>query len=328
LKKTNKLYIIGNGFDLHHGINTSYKSFADYLKEKNSDLYSTLESYFMYPAGDNDLWCHFEENLANLDLDGIIEDNRNYLPNIASDEFRDRDLHAFPDIMENYFRQLTSGLINVFTNFIQSVYVPDSATEKMLNLDKNSLFLTFNYTYTLEDMYAIAPDKILHIHNGAESRYVDIILGHGVNPKEFEEPAPNPPENLSVEELQDWYEQANGNWDYSFDTGKENIQNYFASSFKDTESIINENSTFFDKLFEIDEIIVLGHSLSDIDIPYFKYIYNKIGNSAKWKVSYYLGSEKKFHRTQLEDLGIIEDNIEQFELYTIQIDNKQLKFEF
>ncbi|WP_373854535.1 AbiH family protein, partial [Vibrio rotiferianus] len=30
--KLNSLYIIGNGFDLHHGFNTRYSNFAEYLQ--------------------------------------------------------------------------------------------------------------------------------------------------------------------------------------------------------------------------------------------------------------------------------------------------------
>lgn len=32
------LFIIGNGFDLHHGLPTSYGDYVDYLKEHNESL--------------------------------------------------------------------------------------------------------------------------------------------------------------------------------------------------------------------------------------------------------------------------------------------------
>lgn len=32
------LYIIGNGFDLHHGINSSYKDFQEWMYENNPDV--------------------------------------------------------------------------------------------------------------------------------------------------------------------------------------------------------------------------------------------------------------------------------------------------
>ena len=33
------LYIVGNGFDLHHGIPSSYAAFGRYLKEVDSETY-------------------------------------------------------------------------------------------------------------------------------------------------------------------------------------------------------------------------------------------------------------------------------------------------
>jgi hypothetical protein len=45
---------------------------------------------------------------------------------------------------------------------------------------KDSLFLNFNYTRTLEKLYNIAPDKVLHIHgNVLYSDINDILFGHG-----------------------------------------------------------------------------------------------------------------------------------------------------
>ena len=43
------LYIIGNGFDLFHGLNTSYKSFGFYLKGKHSEIYDYLIEYYGLP---------------------------------------------------------------------------------------------------------------------------------------------------------------------------------------------------------------------------------------------------------------------------------------
>ena len=36
------LFIIGNGFDIHHKLDTRYQSFANYLAENNSEVYELL----------------------------------------------------------------------------------------------------------------------------------------------------------------------------------------------------------------------------------------------------------------------------------------------
>ena len=47
------LYIIGNGFDLHHGINSSYRNFRNWLYENEPTIIQD-----MHDVGhkDND-WC-------------------------------------------------------------------------------------------------------------------------------------------------------------------------------------------------------------------------------------------------------------------------------
>ena len=44
---------------------------------------------------------------------------------------------------------------------------------------KDSLWLTFNYTHTLEDLYGIDSSLILHIHGDAENYYEKLIIGYG-----------------------------------------------------------------------------------------------------------------------------------------------------
>lgn len=43
----------------------------------------------------------------------------------------------------------------------------------------------------------------------------------------------------------------------------------------------------------IDEVIVMGHSLADVDAPYIKKIISIIGDSIPWQVSVYNGNDKE-----------------------------------
>src|ERR1700753_1181866 len=106
----NTLYVIGNGFDLHHELRTSYFEFANYLKEHNISLYHNLESYISYPTSNNNLWSQFESNLANLDIEEILSEHIDSLPDYGSEEFRDRDRYVFPDTMEQLCEQLPTEL--------------------------------------------------------------------------------------------------------------------------------------------------------------------------------------------------------------------------
>ena len=61
---------------------------------------------------------------------------------------------------------------------------------------------------------------------------------------------------------------------------------------KDTESIIAKHKAFFAKLRRasncIDEVIILGHSLFAVDVPYFRHLSdNVLDPDTKWKVNIY-----------------------------------------
>jgi hypothetical protein len=55
-----KLYIIGNGFDIQHGLKSRFRDFKEYLDSKAGNLAEKLEEYFDGDA----LWSDFEETLA------------------------------------------------------------------------------------------------------------------------------------------------------------------------------------------------------------------------------------------------------------------------
>lgn len=59
------LYIIGNGFDLHHGINSSYKDFQEWMYENNPDVIEKADE--IYGICDDEWWSDFENQLASLD---------------------------------------------------------------------------------------------------------------------------------------------------------------------------------------------------------------------------------------------------------------------
>ncbi len=57
-----KLYIIGNGFDMQHGIKSKYSDFREYIETKDESLKAKPEEYF-----DSDvLWSNFEEASADI----------------------------------------------------------------------------------------------------------------------------------------------------------------------------------------------------------------------------------------------------------------------
>lgn len=70
------LYIIGNGFDLHHGLKTSYLDFRDdYVKKRNPQMWNNLlDIYGDVPKQDDFWWKDFENMLGKVDYAHLEED--------------------------------------------------------------------------------------------------------------------------------------------------------------------------------------------------------------------------------------------------------------
>ena len=64
------LYIIGNGFDIHHGIDSKYSAFGKFLFVNDRETYNFVEKYF---AVEDDFWSDFEARLADFDAGSLIE---------------------------------------------------------------------------------------------------------------------------------------------------------------------------------------------------------------------------------------------------------------
>lgn len=208
------LYVIGNGFDIHHKLDTRYQSFARYLEAEKSELYHLLLNYYGLPdikspdLTDDEyaLWSRFEQALADLDYQLVLDDHADYAANPGAEDFSDSDWHSYQVQMELVIDDLTAKLISLFNDFILEVdysSIPDSS---LVALEKRSHFLNFNYTETLQEAYQIAENRITYIHNRADAGNCTLILGHGTDPKNFEEKKELPPEGLSDEELDQWHE--------------------------------------------------------------------------------------------------------------------------
>jgi hypothetical protein len=306
-----KLYVIGNGFDVHHGLDTRYTSFGLYLKNNYLETYELLIEHYGFsdlnpddPTSMSDhLWSEFETSMSLLDKDSVLEANMDAMPNYSSDDFRDRDRYTLQFEMERLLELLTTDLYKAFKEFILAIHFPPFDHSRSVNIDRDAVYLTFNYTDTLSQYYSIPDENVLFIHEKADE-YVELILGHGVDPDNFKERVPEPPSGLSDEDLERWMEDQSDQYDYSFELGKDAINQYFSATFKGTEQIIKNNDDFFAKLGSIDEIYVLGHSLADVDLPYFRKLKQSVRPDAKWIATFYDPDDEEAHRDTLTGLGI------------------------
>ncbi len=283
-----KLYIIGNGFDLHHGLETSYASFCQHVKENDRELYEFLEWYVDIELDKDGLWKDFEKSLGTFHHDAFYSDYDHTDP--SSDKFKLSDMFGVEDELTERSGMMIEKLSQALYYWLDEMDYSDNGYN-VLPLGMNANYLTFNYTATLSRLYSIPDENILPIHHSVATHGSNLIFGHG--------------RIIDEEPLFD----NEGNCNYpssSYSNAESASKMLLAHFYKDTKTIIRENIFFFDNLHNIDTIIVLGHSLNDIDLPYFEHL-NAITYKAKWIISYYENTEVEIMRHALSTIGVQND---------------------
>ncbi|EPL8679509.1 bacteriophage abortive infection AbiH family protein [Klebsiella michiganensis] len=309
-----KLYITGNGFDLHHGLDTSYFSFGIFLQLHHKQSYDNLVEFVGFTNLPKDklkldekehpLWSEFERNLAGLDSQSVLDAFEDSLPNLGDPNFRDREWHTFEIEIQGVRKSLTDVLFKAFELFISQVKYPMLGIDKKLQISNDAFFINFNYTKTIEHYYGIRNNQILYIHGNASLPGEKLILGHGVDPKNFEDEPVVPPTGLTYEELEQWRDEMGRNYNYAYESGKYELNRYFTNSFKNTDKVISENKAFLSQLNTVNEVIIVGHSLSEIDMPYFAAIKQHIQPDSTWTATWHNESDREKHFNALQSIGI------------------------
>ena len=237
-----KLYVIGNGFDLHHGLPCGYADFMAWLQGNRPKVYSTLNRIYGDCDGNN--WSDFEDSLASFNLDDYSD-----------------------DVTRDDLMRLKAELNEALGSWAKTIGMPEPGTA-IDDIDRNAVFFTFNYTRTLEDFYGIDEDRIVHIHGSVDSG--NLIFGHD-----------STGDAVSDEELKE-ARRTHMDADLYKDLVHIKMSQEFADVFrKPVAEIIEKHGSDFDALAVIEEMIVLGVSYSDIDMPYFERIVKVTGDDIK-----------------------------------------------
>lgn len=295
------LFIIGNGFDIAHGLNTRYSDFMKYLTQYETPpqevcpkwiyidsmsqndqerhaLYDKIKKYIP----EYELWMCFEEALGNINIEQIKEDNSCYMLGYGDENWRDSANHDY-QYMINEELSFTTPITEWFRKWIASIntkVIPKQNIIQLIGIE--DVFLNFNYTDTLETVYGIDENRIRYIH-GKANRGDLLILGHH-NKSQFSKPIDI--STMSEEEYENYMDYISSIDVREMEANKY-IEEYFKRTYKDTATIIHSNHDFFGNLQDVLVVNVLGHSLSYIDMDYFAVIRNCVGANCRWNISYY-----------------------------------------
>ena len=248
------LYIIGNGFDLHHDIPSSYYYYMHWLWCIYPELADEIERTFE-GAEEDAWWSDFERHLAKVDCTYDIT-----VPIYPDFEVEGIELKGTnsPDRLAALYKAIQKTFIkwaNGLNDCLPAIH-PD------LPLDTDAAFLTFNYTDTLQDVYHIPDSQILHIH-GNVSRGEYVIIGH--------------------DSTGDYYPEKQFEM-VDFKNAPYEVAKEITAFRKPTSRIIDINRQWFKSLKDVELITVCGFSFSNVDIPYMQEIIKHVSEDAKWQI--------------------------------------------
>lgn len=278
------LYIIGNGFDRHHKIPSDYRDFGRYLATVDRNTYRQVEAYFNV---DDEFWWQFEQQLANFDADAAIDDASQFLMSYGADDWSDSGHHDYQYELDRIVKAISKTLQEHFAQWVRQLPIPSPSrcNTGSLPLDPHAFYLNFNYTQTLQVTYGIPDNQILHVHGKASDPTDRLILGHGW-------------ERSVSDSLNHGVDMSEA--DIRVVEGNEIVDGYFSATFKPTAQIIARNQAFFSNLKAIRQIYVMGHSLAEVDAPYFAEVIKNINSSAvRWMISYHhnpMDAQAKFSK--------------------------------
>ena len=284
------LYIIGNGFDVAHGLRTEYWKFREYLESTQPHFLNGFETlYDIQPLDDtepwytkkaqerwdksvdNALWSRFEEKMGCPNTTEML----NVSSCVLDDLSLDGGNIGIRDTMDVYWQE-QFGFINNMQDYVKE-WIEQIDTSKIKCQRKaligcKDYFLNFNYTDTLERIYHI--ENVLHIHGGIDSvSDVPPIMVH-----------------CNIDEIRkhyQWKKEADEEYEEGEASIQEAIAKYLKAIYKDTDYIISLHSSFFEKLQDVNKVIIIGWSAGDVDMPYLRKIKESVNENTKWTAYWY-----------------------------------------
>lgn len=298
------LFVLGNGFDLAHGLKTSYNDFRDFFQLKHPELDPDVliePNGFQQPDGeiryddeevismlfyliseaerDPEKWSDVETSLGSLSF-SLVLDNYEEHYDKEGDLDVSRNYNMYDDVTANLVIPTTS-IQSLFIEWVNSIRLDtiEAKDDFQQLIGDDNRFLTFNYTDTLQMVYDIPDFDICHIH-GRQMEFIH--FGHG-----------------SKLDRTDEYEG-------TYFGSQDNLSKINRKLRKKTDEALSDNIDFFDEVGEagIQNIYSYGFSFSDVDTIYLEELCNRIDTEKViWHFNDYDNYAHDRYKTLLKECG-------------------------
>ena len=239
-----------------------------------------VEDFSLEEDIDVDLWSDFENALGRIDFNHTIQE--------SSSDFESAkggycNMHKTKENIEKFFKK-----------WIESIKIEKV---RKYTFVEDDYFVTFNYTKTLEVIYGIKENRIWHIHGKQGG---NLIFGH--NEK-----------YLYEEYLENYHNGYDETGDRRLENALKSIATELIMSFlKPVDRIINND--FINEIIpilanaKVNKIIVLGHSLNKVDLPYFDILMKSL-QIEEFISSYFKATDKEIKEKIIKKLLVNNENI-------------------
>lgn len=283
--KHTHLYIIGNGFDIKHGFPTGWMDYLKWLAASKDYNPTLLYNWLVWdPSFGAKLWSNLEEALGEFDLETMYryctQDIEIDYDHMMRSGFGIEDAPKWE--LAPHLTTLRTSLFD-WIEYVTDKHISRSSPNPKLQaiLPQDALYLTFNYTPTLQTIYHISDNNICHIH-GSMANSDDLIIGH------------------NTIRTHEW---DNDSISY-FEHARASICDIMNDLYKDTNAIIAQCALFFNLLNNIKQITVIGHSYNIIDLPYFQKIATSIDHICDWHLYYHTDNDLNAAQRLVSTIGI------------------------
>ena len=296
------LFILGNGFDLHHKLPTRYKNYRCFLQAKYPWLVSDYETFAHLDCDGDDRWMNIERALC-IDYVAMLEKlTRDDALNV--DTYRLDLADALLEVDES-MRFIFDFTGEAFAEWVATIGAVPADPD--LSLPAKSAFVTFNYTNTLERLYDVDSGDILHLHGA-----IDMVDPAELVPADYEVVYPAQiPEDIDFPEVVARKDEPNntyirgiikfgnptvapGDVRTELETVFEQIAlqpsslrcvdriaGYAKATFKDLSANYGILREFLGKR-PFDTVVVFGHSFDGVDMPYYSDVFAPMLRDCRW----------------------------------------------
>ena len=314
--KEGSLYVIGNGFDMLHGVRSSYYDFSRTLGKRSSVRFY-LEKYLKT----DDLWADFEGALGKINIEAMCQpyiiDNFLDINGAYDEDAGAAEIYMSAEMAVEPIISMSTELMDRFRKWISSLHT-NTNDRPLCNVIKGGKVLNFNYTEFVEDLYGMDAGNICYIHGcrkktGKERQR--LILGHipGANDEAYD-----------FEDDYSGIDDLDEHGQLLYDVQQIALQMAIEADdalTKKCGEIIQNNQAFFHGLSDIRQIVTIGHSLYPVDWDYFAEIIkcNKDRNRIQWFFGCYGNGDLERVQTFINTFGINRNQVVIFRTDTIPV---------